>query len=125
MQELIKINGTAIKQPDEGLGYGFETTYTSDSTRVQSGEGHFTPIYTVETFNYKASYLTTEEVKTILQAVAKGGVFTLHYFSPYYGQWRDASFYVKRGSLKVGRLAEDQELFDELYFSMQGVNPVD
>ncbi len=125
MQELIKINNTTIKQPDEGLRYGFETTYSSDSTRVQSGEGHYTPIYTVESFNYTASYLTKEEVRTILQFVAKGGYFTLHYFSPYYGSWRDAEFFVKRGSVDVGRLIEEEERFEKLSFSMTGVDPLD
>ena len=125
MQELIKINGTVIKQPDEGLGYGFETTYSADSTRVQSGAGHFTPIYTVESFTYTATNLTKDEMKTVLQFVAKGGRFTLHYFSPYFGEWRDAEFFVKRGTLTIGRLNESEERFEKISFSMQGVETVD
>lgn len=123
-QNYITINGVKIKQPDEGLGYSFETTYTSDSTRVQSGAMHATPMFTVESFSYAASYLTIAEMQAILQKVAKGGTFTLHYFSPYYGQWRDDTFYVGKGSLEIGRLTEGGEYFDSLSFNMVGVNPI-
>lgn len=123
-QNYITINSVKIKQPDEGLGYSFETTYTSDSTRVQSGAMYATPMFTVESFSYAASYLTIAEMQTILQKVAKGGNFTLHYFSPYYGQWRDDTFYVGKGSLEIGRLTEGGEYFDSLSFNMVGVNPI-
>ena len=123
-QDYIKINGTQICQPDEGLGYDFETTYSEDSIRVQSGVLHATPLFTVEAFSYSASYLTVAEMKTILQAVAKGATFTLHYFSPYYGTWRDDEFYVGKGSLSVGRLNESGEIYDSLSFNMIGVNPI-
>lgn len=123
-QEYIKINDVAICQPDEGLGYDFETTYSEDSTRVQSGVLHATPLFTVEAFSYKASYLTVEEMSQILQLIAKGGNFTLHYFSPYYGAWRDDRFYVGKGSLSIGRLNEDNETYDSLSFNMIGVNPI-
>lgn len=123
-QQYIKINNIKIKQPDEGLGYDFETTYTEDSTRVQSGAGHFTPMFTVEVLSYTASWLTLSEMKTILQEVAKGKNYTLHYFSPFYGAWRDGTFYTGKGSLTIGRLNEDGEHYDELSFSMIGVNPI-
>lgn len=124
MQDKIKLNGIDIRQPDEGLGYDFETTYSQDSARVQSGEGHFTALFTVESFSYMASNLSKDEMKTILQIVAKGGNFTLHYFSPYYGEWRDGVFYVGKGSLEIGRLIEAEEVFDSLSFNMIGVNPL-
>lgn len=123
-QEYITINGVLIRQPDEGLGYSFETTYSEDSTRDQSGGGHFTPLFTVESFSYEATYLTKAEVHEMLQLVAKGGNFDLHYYSPYYAQWRTDSFYVGKGSLRIGRLNEESELFDNLSFNMVGVNPI-
>lgn len=125
MQELIKLNNIQIKQPDEGLRYDIDTTFSADSTRVQSGAGHFTPVFSVESLTYDASHLTPDEVKQILQVVAKGAPFTLHYFSAYYGEWRDALFYVKRNSLEIGRLTEDAERFDRISFTMLGVNPID
>lgn len=123
-QNYIKINNMLIRQPDEGLGFDFETTYTEDSTRVQSGVLHATPMFTVESFSYSASTLTVAEAKTILQLVAKGKTFTLHYFSPYYGTWRDDKFYVGKGSLEIGRLNESGERIDGLSFNMIGVNPI-
>ena len=123
-QNYIKMNGTVILQPDEGLGYDFETTYTEDTTRVQSGVLHATAMFTVESFSYAASWLTKDEMKTILQIVAKGKPFTLHYFSPYYGAWRDDKFYVGKGSLSIGRLNTEEERYESLSFNMIGVNPI-
>lgn len=124
MQEKITFNDIAIKQPDEGLKYDFETTYTDDSTRVQSGVLHSTPLFTVESFGYSSSNLTIEEMRTILQIVAKGKRFKMHYFSPYYGKWRDDTFYVGKGSLSIGTLRQDKERFKSLSFNVVGVNPI-
>lgn len=123
-QELITINGIEIRQPDKGLGYDFETQYTDDTGRVQNGYLHVTPLFTVESFTYSASWLTVDEMRTILQQVARGHTFRLHYFSPYYGQWRSDSFYVSNGSLSVGRLNEGKEKYESLEFTMTGVNPI-
>lgn len=123
-QEYITINGIKIRQPDEGLGYDFETTYTEDSTRVQSGQLHVTPLFTVEAFSYSASWLTTSEMKTILEQVARGNPFRLHYFSPFFGEWRTANFYVGKGSLSIGRLIVNEERFESLSFNMIGVDPI-
>ncbi len=124
MQEYVKFNDIKVKQPDKGLGYGFETTYTPDSTRTQDGKGHFTPMFTNESFSYTASWLTRQEMSQILQIVAKGNNFKLHYLSPYYGQWRDDMFYVGKGSLSIGRWNEGKEIYESLSFNMIGVNPI-
>ena len=123
-QEVIKLNGEVILQPDEGLGYDFETTYTEDSTRVMSGRLHATAMFTVESFSYQATDVALGEMKQILQIIARGKPFTLHYFSPYYGAWRDDSFYVGKGSLSIGRLNTERERFESLSFNMIGVNPI-
>lgn len=124
MQNYIKINNVLVRQPDEGLGYSFETTYTQDTTRSQSGKLHATALFTVESFSFKASNVTVFEMSELLQNIMKGGSFTLHYFSPYYGTWRDDKFYVGKGSLSIGRLNEDSETYDEVSFNMIGVNPI-
>lgn len=123
-QEKITINGIEIRQPDKGFQYGFSTTHTADSTRLQNGGIVVSPMFTNETFNYSASFLTVAEMKTILQEIAKGNPFMLHYFSPYYGTWRTDSFYVPNGSLSIGRLNENEEKFQSLSFQMIGVNPI-
>ena len=123
-QEYIKLNGAVIRQPDEGLGYDFETTYTEDSTRMLNGTMYASAMFTVESFSYTASWLTREEMRAILQTVARGRPFTLHYLSPYYGAWRDGRFYVGKGSLSVGRWNEDEERYESLSFNMIGVDPI-
>ena len=123
-QQYLKINNTRVKQPDAGLGYSFETTYTEDSNRLQNGQAHTSAMFTVESFSYQASDLTVQEMTQILGMVAKGSKFLLHYLSPYYGTWRDDYFYVGRGSLAIGRWKETEERYESLSFNMIGVNPI-
>lgn len=124
MQDKLKINNKVVKQPDEGLGYSFETTYTEDSVRVQSGVAEIEPLFTVESFSYKASNLTETEMSEILQMVAKGKKYNLHYRSPYYGKWMDGVFYTGQGSLVIGSWKENEERYESLSFNMIGVNPI-
>lgn len=123
-QDTIKINGTDIYQPDENLKYSFETTYTEDSGRVQTGKGYFTPLFTVEQLNYTATGIPQKEATKILQMVDKGQRFTLHYFSMHYGKWRDAPFYVGKGDMSIGTLQAGEEILESLSFNMTGVNPI-
>ena len=124
MQDKIKINDIEIYQPDQGLQASFETTYTSDSTRVQSGVMHATPMFTVEQFSYTATDIPVEEAKVIIQQIIKGNAFKLHYFSSYYGQWRDGMFRVGRGQYEIGTLKADEEKLSSLSFNMTGDNPL-
>ena len=125
MQDLIRINGVDIFQPDEGLSYAFESTYTEDSTRLQTGTANFVPLFTVEQLNYTATDIPMEEATKILQMIAKGNDFTLHYFSVYYGGWRDGKFRVgKSNSISIGSLEENNEKLSSLSFNMTGDNPL-
>lgn len=123
-QQYVKINNTVIKQPDAGLDYNFETTYTDDSGRVMSGAAHVVPMFTVESFGYTASNLTSDEMRTILSLIARGGKYLLHYRSPFYGAWRDDWFYTGKGSISIGSWKEDEERYESLSFNMVGVNPI-
>lgn len=124
MQDKYKINDIEIFQPDSDLQASFETTYTSDSTRVQSGVMHATPMFTVEQFSYTATDVPVAEVKTILQQIIKGNPFKLHYFSPYYGRWRDGTFRVGKGQFQIGTLKADEEKISSLSFNMTGDDPL-
>lgn len=124
MQDTIKINGIEIWQPDKDLVSGFETTFTADSTRVQSGVMHATPMFTVEQFSYVATDIPIDKSSKILKMIIHGHPFTLHYFSPYYGMWRDDTFRIGKGSLSIGTLKEDEEKLTSLSFNMTGDNPI-
>lgn len=124
MQDKIKINNIEIFQPDEGLKSSFETTYSEDSTRLQSGEANFVPLFTVEQFSYLATGVPAKEVSIILQQIIKGEPFTLHYFSPFYGKWRDGTFRVGQGQFSIGSLEDGGETISELSFNMTGDNPL-
>lgn len=124
MQDLIRMNGKEIFQPDEGLAYNFETTYTEDSTRLQDGSANFVPMFTVEQLSYQATDVPSDKAAEILQIVAKGETFTLHYFSMYYGIWRDGTFRVGKGSLNIGSLEENYERLSSLSFNMTGDEPI-
>ena len=124
MQDKYKINDIEIFQPDSDLQASFETTYTSDSTRVQSGVMHATPLFTVEQFSYSATDVPVAEVKKILQQIIKGNPFKLHYFSPYYGRWRDGTFRVGKGQFQIGTLKANEEKISSLSFNMTGDDPL-
>jgi hypothetical protein len=125
MQDLIRINGVDIFQPDEDLAYAIETTFTEDSTRLQSGDANFVPMFTVEQLSYQATSIPMEEATKILQMVGKGEAFTLHYFSVYYGGWRDGTFRVgKSNTISIGSLEENNEKLSSLSFNMTGDKPL-
>jgi len=122
-QKKLKINNKLIRQPDEGLAYEFETTYSEDSGRDEDGSLHETDLFTVERFGYTASWLTADEMKTILQEIV-GKRFTMYYLSPYFGTWRTDTFYVGKGSLSIGSWVESEERYTELTFNIVGVTPI-
>lgn len=125
MQDRIRINGEVIWQPDkDSLSYNFESTYTEDSTRVQTGKGYFTPQFTVEQLGYSAKNVPQAEATKILQMVDSGEPFTLHYFSLHYGVWRDGLFYVGMGNLNIGSLNQETMRVASLAFNMTGVDPI-
>nr|DAF72773.1 MAG TPA: hypothetical protein [Caudoviricetes sp.] len=123
-QQRIDINSAGIYQPDSGLTYSFESTYTSDSTRTQDGVGHFTSMFTVEQLGYTATGIPVAEATKILRQIIKGKSFTLHYYSLYYGAWRDDTFYVGKGECEIGTLEDGGETLSSLKFNMTGVNPI-
>ncbi len=123
-QNKITINGQDIWQPDKDLVVNFETTYSEDTTRTQDGVLHATPLFTVEQISYKATNIPVAEARKILQMIALGAPFTLHYYSPWFGTWRNDSFYVGKGNLNVGTLKEGEEYLTGLSFNMTGVNPI-
>ena len=125
MQDLIRINGVDIFQPDEDLGYAIETTFTEDSTRLQNGSANFVPMFTVEQLSYQATDIPIEKATEILQMVGKGESFTLHYFSVFYGGWRDGTFRVgKSNTISIGSLEEGNEKLSTLSFNMTGDEPL-
>lgn len=123
-QDKMKMNGVEIWQPDKGLQYNTETTYSEDSGRVQKGPAHITPLFTVEQLGYAAKNVPQAEVTKILQIIDGGSPFTLHYFSMHYGEWRDAKFYVGKGQYSVGSWKTGEEYVESLSFNMTGVNPL-
>lgn len=124
MQEKIKINGVDIFQPDEGIGYSFETTYSEDTGRVQSGSMNAVSYFTVEQLSYQATDVPIKKATEIIRMIAKGEAFTLHYYSLFYGGWRDGKFRVGKGSLNIGTLEEGSEKLSSLSFNMTGDDPL-
>lgn len=124
MQDKIRINDIEIFQPDEGLKSSFETTYSEDSTRLQTGEANFVPLFTVEQFSYSASDIPIADASVIIQQVMTGEAFKLHYFSVFHGKWRDAMFRVGQGQYSIGTLEENGEKLSSLSFNMTGETPI-
>lgn len=123
-QDRMRMNDIDIWQPDKGLQYSTETTYTEGSARTMNGIGHFTPLFTVEQLGYSATHVPQPEVTKILRIIDSGGYFKLHYFSMHHGRWRDDMFYVGKGQYNVGSWKTGDEYVESLTFNMTGVNPI-
>ena len=123
-QQRMTINGIEIWQPDKGLKFRTETTFTSGSMRAMNGIGYFDPLFTVEQLGYVASNVPQPEVTKILQMIDQAQKFTLHYFSMHYGGWRDGIFFVGQGEYDVSSWKVGEERVEKLSFNMTGVNPL-
>lgn len=123
-QDKIKFNDVVIFQPDKDVGFAWETTYTEDSGRVSSGKARTTPLFTVEAFTFSFTNIPVKKMSEILKIVAKGRHFKVHYFSPYYGEWRNDVFYVGQGDASLGSLKNNQEIFSSASIKITGVNPI-
>lgn len=123
-QKRIKINNVDIWQPDEELDWNYETTYTQDSGNTQDGVAHITPMFTKQSFSYRASEMPADECAKILKMIT-GKTFKLYAFSPYYGTWKTMTCYVGKGSLKQKTLVQDEERMSSLSFNMIDINPLE
>lgn len=129
-QQYITFGGVQIVQPDEMVPLSWETTYSSDSGRVQTGPAVMSPLFTVEAYSLKWSRLTLAEASQILNAGANRGdlvhgrPFSVHYPSAISGGWQTKSFYAGKGSLDWSRMNFEDELIEGLSFNIIGVNPI-
>lgn len=123
-QQKYMINGVEIWQPDEDLEWNFETTYTEDSARTQDGKGHFTEMFTVQSFGYRASHVPVTEWKKISQMIV-GQKFDLYAWNPHFGKWMTHRCYVGKGSLNIGTLEEGYEKYSSISFNMIDINTLE
>jgi hypothetical protein len=126
MQNRITIDGWGDAQPSD-YSYSLETTSTEDSGRVMSGTQYDTPMFTVEAIDVVYRNLSISKCSDLLKKIVKKPgkpYFSLHYFSPYYGVWRDAQFGVSQGSLKIQSLEEGDENVAEVSCRFVGRYPL-
>ena len=124
MGNRIAIDGWNTVQPST-FDYDFQTTSSSDSGRTMSGKANVSVLFTVEAFTVEYRNLTPNQASAILQRIVQTPskpYFSLYYFSPYYGQWRTAQFYVGEGSLKIKTLEQGSENIDSISCSFVGRN---
>lgn len=117
-------DGTIITQPDSGLQFSYETTYTEDSGRVQSGVAIVAPMFTVKAYAYTKTQPTTAEVSAILDFIAKGGKFDMYCFNPKTAAWGWDTYYVGQGSMAIGELDPTTGTYSSFTFNAIGVNPI-
>lgn len=117
-QQKYLINGVEIWQPDKDLEWNYEKTYTEDSTRVISGVGHFTKLFTTQSFAYKATHVPVAEWTKISQMVITEELFDLYTWSPHFGRWMTHRCYVGKGSLVIGSLENGYESYSSISFNM-------
>lgn len=117
-QEKYKINGIEIWQPDKDLAWNYEKTYTADSGRTEDGVGHNTKMFTIQSFEYKATHVPVAEWTKISQMVIENEYFDLYTWSPHFGKWKTHRCYVGKGSLSIGTLENGYESYSSISFNM-------
>ena len=125
-QQRISVDGFDAVQPDT-FDWDFATTSTEDSGRPMSGVALITPLFTTESFTVEYSKLTIAQTSTLLHAIVQRPgkpYFTLHYFSPYFGTWRNGQFYVGKGTLRIRTLKVGEEEMKSISCNFVGKEPL-
>lgn len=92
MAQVIKLNGTAIKQP---LEFGMESYNLTKSDRVQSGKMQMDLVAKKRKFTFKYEVLSGTDLKTILDVIDGNDMFfTLTYTDDNTGTEKTATVYV-------------------------------
>lgn len=117
-------DGTEIAQPERGMGYSYETTYTEDSGRVQSGAAIVAPMFTVKSYSYTRTHPTVAQVAQILSFINGGGKYEMYAFNPKTGAWGWDVYYTGKGDMSIGYLTSDGGHYDSFAFNAVGVNPI-
>lgn len=109
-QQVIKINGRTIHQPDT-FKFSFATTSTEGTERLMSGVMCNEPMFTVESYAYEGSDISISEMASLLQMIVNQRQVQLYYFSVYYGRMERSTVLrhtrkcryrdIKRGRRKV------------------------
>ena len=114
---------TPSRQPDS-VEFSLATTSTADSGRNQLGAMDNSVMFTVEQYKVTFTRLGAYDTKKMLQAITGKNSIAFHYFSPYYGEWQDAQFYVANNTLKIKSVVEKKEVFNNMNFQITGINPI-
>lgn len=117
-QQKYLINGVEIWQPDQDLAWDYQKTYTQDSGRTQDGVGHFTKMFTIQSFAYRASHVPVAEWTKISQMIILEEYFDLYAWNPHFGKWMTHRCYVGEGTLNIGTLEEGNERYSSISFNM-------
>lgn len=117
-------DGVEIAQPEQGMNYSYETTYTEDSGRVQSGVALVVPMFTVKSYSYTRTHPTVAQVAQILSFIAGGGKYEMYAFNPKTGSWGWDVYYTGKGDMAIGYLSPDGGHYDGFSFNAVGVNPI-
>lgn len=121
MQDFFKLNGKKVIQPD-GYSAALATTSTEDSDRDMRLVMHNTVVGTVQAYDLSWRYISLADAAEILSHVYEKN-FTAHYMDIFSGKWRDADFYASNFNAPCKTLEDGVECWDELSFSIIGVQP--
>ena len=124
-QDKYSFDGyTPTRQPSTVQSM-WATTSTSDSGRNQFGYMTNKPLFSNEAF--KVSFeenLYEPDMSHILQAITGKSSFSFHYYSPYYGAWRTAQFYVANIDASNVMVKDGREFLAGLSFQVTAINPL-
>lgn len=121
-----KIDGVDIKAP-ETYKPQFATTSTEDSDRTQDLVMHNKPMGTITRYDMTWGNMSTNEVRTILQACMNKESFQFTHFDIFQG-WVTKPFYASNFSVEAVRIVEigsrPEEVWKGLTINFIAINPI-
>ena len=126
MQQHLKFGTYTAPEPDKDGGYtlALATTSSSNSGRSLKGNMKNVPLFTVEAYDLKWTYLSAAAFAQILQQVVGKAEFDFYHYNIYRARWETGKFYAANYNSPIISLVEGEEYVDELSFQVTGVNPL-
>lgn len=125
-QQRLKFNDyTPPTVTEDGYVPSFATTSTSNSGRLARGGMVNIPLFTVQAYDLKWANMSAADVSRILREILGKSGFTFHYYSIYWNEWRDETFYVANANdIQIKSLKENKERVGEFSLHVTGTNPI-
>ena len=117
-------NYTPPPVDEDGYKIAYATTSSSNTNRTMRGVMKNSPLFTVEAYDLKCSYIKATDASKILHEVLQKSGFDFFHFNLYTCSWETRRFYAVNFNAPAVDLTDGAEMLDELSFQVTSEKPV-